>query len=217
MKTMYAVLALVAFQFAAAQKTIDIKDFTVLAVSGGVEITLVPSSENKLVIEEGNPDELDVATEEGALAISADRDDYRLTIHFKGNIEEIAVSGGVEIKGRGKIKGKKMSINIAAGSEIHLDVEADQIKSAAASGSEMHLSGTSNRFEAAVASGAELDGAGLKTENSLIVVASGGEASIHASGVVDATVASGGELNIHGNPKTVNKVVANGGEVNMMN
>ena len=34
MKTMYAILALAAFQFAAAQKTIDIKDFTVLAVSG---------------------------------------------------------------------------------------------------------------------------------------------------------------------------------------
>ena len=82
---MYAILALAAFQFAAAQKTIDIKDFTVLAVSGGVEITLVPSSENKLIVEEGDPDKLDVASEDGALAISADRDEFRITIHFKGN------------------------------------------------------------------------------------------------------------------------------------
>lgn len=217
MKTMYAILALAAFQFAAAQKTIDIKDFTVLAVSGGVEINLIPSSENKLIVEEGDPDKLKVASEEGALAISGEQDEFRVTVHFKGNIEEIAASGGVEIKSKGKLKGKKMSINIAAGSEAHLDVEADQINTAAASGSEMHLTGTSKRFDAAVASGAELDGKGLKTENSSVVVASGGEASIHASGVVDATVASGGELNIHGNPKTVNKVVAQGGEVNMMN
>lgn len=216
MKTMYAILALAAFQFAAAQKTIDIKDFKVLAVSGGVEIMLMPSPENKLIIEEGDPDKLEIASENGALAINANRDEFRLTIHFKGNLEEIAASGGVSIRNSGKLKGKNMTINIASGSELHLDVEADQINSAAASGSEMHLSGISKRFDAAVASGAELDSENLKTENSSMVVASGGEATIYATGIVDATVASGGELNIHGSPKEVNKVVAEGGELNIL-
>lgn len=217
MKAFIIIAALAGFQLGMAQKTMEIKGFSELAVSGGVDIKLVASGENKLVIEQGDPDKLQVASDEGVLAISNNsNEDFEITIYFNGQISEIAASGGVEIHSKGKIKAKNLTVNIAGGSEIHLDVEAETVTTAAAGGAEIHFSGTAAKFEAAVASGAELGANGLKTENNSTVVASGGEAVIYATGIVNATVASGGELTIHGNPKKVNQVKADGGEIKIV-
>lgn len=217
MKTLLALAVLACFQFAAAQKTTEIKSFKDLAVSGDIKLTLIKSSENKLVIEKGDPDELKVGFDEGNLALSNDSgESIEVVVYFNGPIEDIAASGDVKINVKGEIKAKKMEINIAGGSEVNISIEAEGLTVAIASGSEMKVSGTAKRFEAAVASGSELDAGNLKTEESTAVVASGAEASVHATTTVNATVASGGELTVHGNPKKVNKTQADGAEINIV-
>ncbi len=217
MRTLLMIAALAIGQMASAQKKVEIKTFRELAVSGGIELTLVASKENKIVIDSGNPDGIKIGSDEGSLAISAEGNNhYKATVYFNGPIEDIAISGGVEIKAKDKIKTKHLSINIAGGSEATLSIEAERLSTAIASGSEMTISGTVKHMEAAVASGGELSAKDLKIENSQAVVASGGEATIYVSGIADATVASGGELTIHGNPKKVNEVKADGAEIKVV-
>ena len=218
MKKIVAFTALAGFQLAAAQQTQQIKPFTNLAVSGNMEITLVQSKENKLVVTEGNPDNLNVATEEGALALGTEssKEEFDITIHYNGKLESIAVSGGAEVNAREAIKSKNLMISAAAGSEVNVAVNTGDVVVAAASGAEITLKGTAKTNKAAIASGAELNAASLKATEVEVTVASGGEATVYASTTVEATVASGGELNIHGNPKDVHKTVAQGGAVNIL-
>lgn len=217
MKTFLALAAMAACQFAVAQNTTELKSFRGLAISGNIDVTLVASKENKLVIEEGDPKGLKIGSDEGNLALSTKGNaGYEVTLYFNGPIEEIAVSGGVEITTKGTINGKNMEVSIAGGSKATLSLDIDHLSTAIASGSEMTLSGKAKNMEAAVASGGELEAGGFKTENSSAVVASGGEAKIYATGNVDATVASGGELTILGNPKKVNQVKADGAEINVV-
>lgn len=217
MKTLLVIAALAATQLASAQKTIDIKNFSDLAVSGGVDLTLKKSKENKLVIESGDPDKIKIGTDEGALAISTEGDgNFKVTVYFNGPIEEIALSGGAELHAEGKMKATSMEINIAGGSEVHMAIDTESLSTAIASGAEMHLEGTAKHLEVAVASGAEFNAGSLKTENSDAVVASGAEATIYASDEVNATVASGGELTIHGKPKKVNEIKADGAEIKLI-
>ena len=215
MKTVFALMALAVCQLASAQNTTELKNFDNLAVSGSVGLKLVKSSESKLVIESGDPNDLEVSTEEGYLALSADGP-VTATVYYDGTLDGVAASSGVEMRSEGDITSSNFSVSAGAGVELHLTLDVENLNVAIASGSEVHLSGKAKRHNAAVASGAELNADKLTTKNAAATVASGGEASIHATGVVDATVASGGELKVYGNPEKVNQIVAHGGELTVM-
>jgi len=215
MKTLVALMALAVCQLASAQKTVELKSFDNLAVSGGIDLKLVKSSDSKLVIESGDTEDLDISNEEGYLALSA-TGPITATVYYDGSLEGIAASAGVEMRTEGTITSSNCSVSAGAGVELHLTVDVEDLNVAIASGSEVHLSGKAKKNNAAVASGAELNADKLAAKNAAATVASGGEASIHATGVVDATVASGGELKIYGNPEKVNQVVAHGGELTVM-
>lgn len=216
MKTLFVCAAIAVFQFAGAQTTKSIKGFSNLAISGSMEVTLVKSSENKVVITEGDEDDIKIGTVEGNLAISNESDGVELTIYYNSTIEVIAIAGGAEVNVKDNIKSKNLNVSVADGSEVNLKADADNVSIAAASGSEIHLSGKAKNFEVHVASGAELNADKFKTENSSAVVASGAEVSIYATEMVNATVASGAELNVYGNPKKVNDNTAPDGELNIM-
>lgn len=215
MKTVFALMALAVCQLALAQNTTELKNFDNLAVSGSVALKLVKSSDNKLVIESGDPNDLEVSTEEGYLALSANGP-VTATVYYDGTLDGIAASSGVEIHTDGAIISSNCSVSAGAGVELHLALDVENLNVAIASGSEVHLSGKAKRHNAAVASGAELNADKLTTKNAAATVASGGEASIHATGIVDATVASGGELKVYGNPEKVNQIVAHGGELTVV-
>lgn len=217
MKTLLALAVLASFQFAAAQKTTEIKSFNSLAVSGNLELTLIKSNENKIVVESGDSDMLKIGTDEGSLALSNDSgDDIVATVYFNSPIDNIAAAAGVQVNVKGEIKAKHMTINIAGGSEVTIEVDTERLNVAIASGAEMKITGKAKEFEVAVASGAELHADSLKTEECTVVVASGGEAGVNVNKKANATVASGGELKIHGNPKKVNKTEAEGAEITMV-
>lgn len=216
MKTLFACVAIALSQFAAAQTTKEIKGFSNLAISGNIEITLVKSSENKLVIEDGDEDDLRIGTVEGNLALSNESGDVEVTVYYNSTIEVIAVAGAAEVNVKDEIKTKNLNVSIADGAEVNLKADADKVSIAAASGSETTISGQAKDFEIHVASGAELSANNFKTETSTAVVASGAEASLYVTDVLNATVASGGELTVYGNPKKVNETVADDAEINII-
>ncbi len=217
MKKILAVAALAAFQFAVAQQTTkELKEFTILAVSGNIEMAIMKSSENKMVIEDES-NVLKVASEAGALAISNDSGEtVEIVLYYSGNLENIAVSGPSEIFFKDKIKTQNLNVSVAGGSEISIMVDTQNINIDAASGSEIKVSGKAMNFGTNVASGAEVSADELISENGNCVVASGGEAAVHVTGNLNATVASGGELTVYGNPRNVHETKADDGEINII-
>ncbi|WP_330444002.1 GIN domain-containing protein [Flavobacterium sp. C4GT6] len=215
MKKLFLIAAVAVFQFANAQKTVEIKSFRELAISGNLEVRMIESSENKLVIAEGE-DTLQVNSDEGDLALSNSGSTAEVVIYFNGPIDEIALSGPIEMLVKGTITSKNLQISVDGGTELNCSVYAENMSVAASSGSEIILKGDAKQLDIHAASGCELNASKLKTENTAAYVASGAEVSVYATGVVNAVVASGAELAIHGNPKKVNETKASTAEITIV-
>jgi len=217
MKTVFALAALVITQWASAQQERILKDFSALAVGGGIELTLVPSSESRLEIQSGDPKKLKVANDEGGLSLSTEgREKFKLTVYYSGSVKEIALSGGVSLTSKGIMKSDNLEIGISGGVEVKITIDTDRFATAIASGSDMKVTGTTKTMEVAVASGGSFEGENLKSTDSDIIVSSGGSARIFATGNVTANVASGGSLVIYGKPKNVHETKAEGAEIKIV-
>ncbi|QYJ69039.1 head GIN domain-containing protein [Flavobacterium litorale] len=223
MKTFLLLAAIATFQFATAQKTYELDSFNKIAISGDadMELQLVKSSENKLVISgadnEDLSDDFRVSSAGGYLAISNDYDDLEMIVYYTDDINEMTVSGDVEITCEDTIKSRNFMLSANSDVVVQLKVDTNNFTLVAASDAEITLSGSARNFNAAVASDAELNGNELKTKNNCsIAIASDGEASIYCKGNVDATVASDGELTIYGNPRNVNESKSSDAEITIM-
>lgn len=202
MKTLFTLAILAAAQFTSAQKTVELKEFNTLSISGDVTLTLVKSSENKAVINEGD-DELQVQNGGNSVAINGDG---TLTVYYTATIESIAAGADTVITGKDEINGKDFNLTAGADSKVKLNLNVKNLNVAAGPDSQVSINGKAQVLVAAVASDGQFDVKGLDAGDAKIVIASDGQATITAKGIVDATVASDGQLTIYGNPKKVNKV-----------
>lgn len=202
MKTLFTLAAIAAFNLVAAQKTVELKEFKSIAVSGDVELSLIKSSENKAVIK-SDEDELEIKNEGGALAIQGEG---TVVVYYTAAIENISAGADTVVTSNDAINAKEFNLAAAADSKVKLNLNVKTLNVAAAADSQVKIDGKADVMVAAVASDAQYDVKGLNANNVQIVLASDAQASITAKGTVDATVASDGMLTIYGNPKKVNEV-----------
>ena len=212
MKTLFTIAVLAAAQFAWAQKTVELKEFKSLSISGDVRLTLVKGSENKAVIQSGE-DELQVRDGGNSLAINGDG---TLTVYYTAALENISAGPDTRITGNDEITGKDFNLTAAADSKVILHLNVKNLNIAAGSDSQVSINGKTQVLVAAVASDGQFDVKELYTEDARIVLASDAQATITAKGIVDATVASDGQLTIYGNPKKLNKVEADGAQITVV-
>lgn len=215
MKKVFAIAALAVFGIASAQKTIELESFTGITVNGKVELKLMASAENKIVINDPNADALKVSAQNGYLSINSKDKTTEATLYYSGNLESITVAGDAEINSANTIKAERLSITAGGGTELNINAEVTDLTLSAASKSEIDLTGSAHNFNA-IASEGKLKADEFKTKESCnVTIASKADVKIHSTGMVNATVASGGKLNIYGSPSAMKKTVAKGGEVNL--
>lgn len=212
MKTLFTLAVLAAAQFASAQKTVELKEFKSLSISGDVRLTLVKGSENKAVIQSGE-DELQVQDGGNSLAINGDG---TLTVYYTAALENISAGPDTMITGNDEISGKDFNLTAGADSRVTLNLNVKNLNIAAGSDSQVNVKGKTQVLVAAIASDGQFEVKGLNTEDVRIVLASDAQATITAKGIVDATVASDGQLTIYGNPKKLNKVEADGAQITVV-
>lgn len=210
MKALYTVAAIAAFGWASAQSKVALQDFHNIAVSGKMSLTFVKATKGSIEINKGQAGNLKIASDGENLALSLlnANEEFKATVYYTGDIENIAVGGGAEIYSKDAFTGDSFALAVSSGSKASVGTKVKRLQTAAASGSNVTLTGSADKAEVAVASGAFLDAGKVKATDVEIAVASGAKASINANGTVDVNIASGAELTIHGNPKQVNEVKA---------
>lgn len=212
MKTVLAITALITFQLAAGQKTIELKDFNNVNVGADAKVTLVKSSQNKLVVNGSDDDDLSVLDEGGFLTINGG-EDLELTLYYKDNLESISAASDAEIRGKDEIKSTELTITAAADAKIELVINVKKLHTTVSSDAVVTLTGKATEHDAVVSSDANLKGQYLVTENTNIVLSTDGIAAVSAKGIVDAAVSTDGSLKIYGNPKKVNEVTSTDGHI----
>jgi hypothetical protein len=215
MKVIYLSLALAAFGVVSAQKTIAVNDFKSLAVTGDIVLTLVQSSENKLVIagEDDDSEDVIVSQQQGMLSISGDG---KATLYYKNSFESLAAASDAVISGKDELKVKSLAIAAASDATVELKINVTSLNTAAASDAVITLSGSAKEHNAAVDSDAVLNAIDLKTVNATITANYDAVANVSVSGTVTATAKSDAVIQIHGNPSKVNQTATDEGSVQVV-
>ena len=215
MKTFLAITALVTFQLAAGQKTIELKDFNSLSVGSDTKITMVKSSQNKLVINGSDDDDLSIVNEGGFLKLNGG-EDLEITLYYKDGLESISADADAEVRGKDEIKAKELSITASADAKIELVLNVKKLNTTISSDAMVTLTGKAENHNAVVSSDADLKGEYLQTENTTILLSSDGTAAILVKGIVDANVSTDALLKVYGNPKKVNEITSTDGHIKIV-
>ena len=209
-------------QFSFAQITKSLGDFNKVTAFDQMEVLLIESSENKIILNGNGSEEVELINKNGELKIRMpltkllSGDNVSVTLYFK-NIDAIEANEGSRISSQAVFKAIAFDIIAKEGSQIKLNLDVDKLTVRSSNGSNVNVSGKAKNQDAITNSGGELDAKDLITTQTTITANAGGEANIYATDFVDAKTRAGGNIKIYGKPKQINKKTVLGGTIKESN
>lgn len=224
MKRVFTILTILVATVAISQNT-DIEktigEFTELKVYDLIEVRLVKSDENKVIISGKNTKDLLVINKNGKLKIrmilekSFDGKNTTVTLYYT-NVDILDANEGAIISSEDTIKQYELDLKAQEGGKIsiNLDVKIANIK--AISGGVINTNGTANSQKITLNTGGVYQGKNLQTETTTVNIKAAGEAEVRASDLVDIKIRAGGDVFVYGDPKTIKENRVFGGRVKRM-
>jgi len=207
--------------FAQRSVTKDVGDFDELKVFDLIEVNLIQSNENKVVIKGDHTHDVKVINQNGKLKLRMEIDtrfqgeNTYIEVYFK-NIRIIDANEGAYIVGNEMIEQDKIELKAQEGGRIKVGLTVDHTKIKAVTGGVIKASGLSKSQEIQLNTGGVFEGRDLLTKDTKIGITAAGEAEVNASNSVDVRVTAGGDVSIYGNPKDVNKKKLAGGRIKII-
>ena len=224
MKRVFTILTILVATVANSQNT-DIEktigEFTELKVYDLIEVTLVKSDENKVVISGNDTEDLVVINKNGKLKIrmilekSFDGKNTTVTL-FYTNLDILDANEGAIISSSDTIKQYELDLKAQEGGKISINLEVKIANIKATSGGVIETNGTANSQTVTLNTGGVYEGKNLKTENTTVNIKAAGNAEVRASELVDVKIRAGGDVFVYGDPKTIKENRVFGGRVKRM-
>jgi hypothetical protein len=211
-----SILLISASAFGQVEKKVG--DFNKVTSFDRIDVLLIASNENKVVLEGKEANEVELVNKNGELKIRMPLtkllygDNISVTVYFK-SIEAIEANEGSRIICSDVIEATAFNIIAKEGSEVKVTLEVSKLNARAANGSKITLEGKAENQEVVVNSGGIYQAEKLKTLQTTITGNAGGEAEIFATDLVEAKVRAGGDILIYGKPKQINQKVIAGGSI----
>ncbi|MFD1062608.1 head GIN domain-containing protein [Winogradskyella litorisediminis] len=223
MKYIAITFALLVTTLLSAQNSIEktIGEFTEVKAFDLINVVMVKSDENKVVIEGRNRRNVKVVNKNGKLKIrmeleeSYDGNDTVVTLYYT-TVEIIDANEGAEIEVKDDLKQFDIKFKAQEGGQINANVDATYTDVRAVTGGIINLIGTSKNLDVSIYTGGEFDGRELKTKSTEVSINAAGEARVNASDFVEARVRAGGDVYIYGSPKEIDQKTVLGGRVKRM-
>jgi hypothetical protein len=207
------------FSFGIAQTEKFVGDFTKVTAFDKIDVNLVASSENKIVLTGANSQEVEVLNKNGELKIRMpltkmlSGDDVSAIVYYK-KIDAVEANEGSRVASKDSISAINFDIICKEGSEIKLtNLQADRLQVRASAGSIVTIKGTIKNQDILASSGAKYDGQDCITQQTVVTVNAGGIADVYATDIVDAKTRAGGDITIYGKPKQINQKTIAGGTI----
>ncbi len=224
MKHIFTILTIFITSIAIAQNSIEktIGEFTELKVYDLIELKLVKSNENKVVISGENIEDVVIINKNGKLKVrmilekSFDGKSTSVTLYYT-TIDVIDTNEGAIISSEDTIKQYEIDLKAQEGGriKINLDVKIANIK--AVSGGIIETYGTATKQTVSLNTGGVYKGKNLQTENTTVKIKAAGDAEVNASEFVEVNIRAGGDVFVYGDPKTIKESRVFGGRVKRMN
>ena len=202
--------------FTQIEKNID--NFNKVTSFDQIDVVLIQSNENKVVLNGKGADDVTLIIKDGELKIRMpllkmlSGNDVSATVYYNA-IDAVEANEGSRISSNDILKAIHFDVISKEGAEIKLELNVSRVTVKAASGGKIFLSGNATNQEVVLGSGAVLDAEKLSTTQTIITANAGSDATVYATEFVDAKVRAGGIITVYGNPKQLNKKTIAGGKI----
>ncbi|MDC6384246.1 DUF2807 domain-containing protein [Flagellimonas taeanensis] len=223
MKKLYTLGLLLLPLLTFAQRIIDteVGEFKEIKVFDLIEVNLIQSDENKIMIKGWNVDDIIWTNKKGVLKLRMQLDkkfqgeDTMIEVYYT-NLDVIDGNEGAQITCNEMVQKSKIELRVQEGAKIHIGMDVDYADIRAVTGGIVEASGLAKNQTVVLNTGGIFDGRDLRTANTDIKISAGGEADVFASEVVDINVRAGGDVNVYGKPKKVYKKTFVGGRIHIV-
>jgi len=202
--------------FSQTEKSVG--DFNKVTSFDQIEVLLIPSDENKVVLDGSGSEDVEIINKNGELKIRMrltkmlSGDNISATVYYK-NIDAVEANEGSRISSEATFEATTFDIKAKEGSQIKIKINVDRLTARIGNGSTVTVFGTAKNQEVLINSGGIYEAEKLKTNQTIITANAGGDANVYATDLVDAKVRAGGDIRIFGKPKQINQKIIAGGTI----
>lgn len=219
-KFLFAIVLLVAAtQIGQAQTEKILGDFNELKVYDRIEVDLINSDENKVIITGQNTEDVVIINRNGTIKIKMsirkayDGDRTTVELHYK-KLDKIDVNEGAFVSSNDIFSQFELELDAQEGGNIKLMVEdITYLEAKAVTGGVIRVSGNTKNQNIDLTTGGSFLGKALESESAKVLIRAAGEAHVKASEKVNVKVRAGGNVYIYGNPKLVEENTVFGGKI----
>ncbi|MDL5513166.1 head GIN domain-containing protein [Arenibacter sp. M-2] len=206
-----------------SQRIVDksVGDFNEVKVYDLIEVNLIKSDENKVLVKGDNVDDIQIINKNGVLKIKMELDkkfhgeNTFVEVYFK-NIDLIDGNEGARITVNETLSQEKIELKTQEGAKIKVGLDVHHLVVRCVTGGIVEASGKTINQEVVLNTGGVFEGKPLRSEKASIKITAAGEAEMYVSEAVDINIKAGGDVYVYGNPRSVNKNTFAGGRVKVM-
>jgi hypothetical protein len=223
MKKITLILAITISFLVNAQQTIEksIGEFKTVKVYDLINLKMMKSDENKVVISGKNRNNLEIVNKNGKLKIrmnieeSYDGNDTVVILYYT-SVDVIDANEGAKVTFNEPIEQFEIDLRTQEGAEITAELKTTYANFRAVTGGIINVIGSSKNQDISIYTGGVFNGEDFITEQTEVSVNAAGEAYVHATDYVDVRIKAGGDVYIYGKPKQVDESSVLGGRIKRM-
>lgn len=223
MKQLVFILSLLVSTLSLAQGEINksIGEFTEIKVFDLIEVNMIQSNENRVIIKGEDTDYVKIINENGKLKIRMDIDkrfngDATFVEVYYTSVQEIDANEGAFITLNETLKQDRLELRSQEGGHIKAGLEVNNLEVRSVTGGIIEASGTANAQNVTINTGGIYQAEDLVTNSTKVTIAAGGEAAINASQKAELKVTAGGDIYVYGEPTELKKKTFAGGRIKRM-
>lgn len=217
------VLAFVLGLTANAQDTIEktTGEFSTVKVYDLINLKMIKSDENKVIIAGDNKEDVQVINNNGKLKIrmkleeSYDGNDVVVKLYYTA-VDVIDANEGANVVVNDALEQYEIDLKAQEGAEITATLETTYANFRAVTGGIVNVTGSSKNQDISIYTGGIFNGEEFTTQKTEVSVNAGGEAYVNATEFADVRIKAGGNVYIYGKPKQINESKVLGGKVKRM-
>ncbi|MBX9888488.1 MAG: DUF2807 domain-containing protein [Flavobacteriaceae bacterium] len=222
MKKIFIIAIAFVMQTAVAQVSKNLGDFNTVKVYDKLNVKLIASSENKVIITGSREQEVEVVNNNGELKLRMpfpkllSGNDIAIQLFYK-NIDGVDASEGAYVSSDETFDATIMDVSAKEGAEIHLNLDVNKVNVKTVTGGIIVLEGKATNQDIVVTTGGVVENKDLVTDQTTVNISAGGSAEVYAKVLVDAKIKAGGTVSVYGKPKQINKKTILGGTIEEKN
>jgi hypothetical protein len=201
------------------EETRQLSGFDRLEASTGLEVFLVPDSDEYVIVEADDNLHKDIQTtlKGSTLRIFTESrirwaESRKVFVHYK-QLSALNSSSGAFIRCSDLLTTKELEIKASSGSHQYLQIDAANVEGRCSSGAHISISGKCEKANIKASSGAHFKGEAFQSAHCDADASSGAHIWVEVTEDLQAEASSGGHINYAGNPKKTAIRSSSGGSI----